>query len=249
MRNLFRNFDRRGVEYLLISGQASILYGAATFSEDVDLWIRPDPANAGRLLGALAACRAKVYKLTPPLRLPYLGRGHGFHFTVPGRPQPVYLDILGRPPRVGSFRSCFRRARVMETGWGRLPVVSIEDLIALKETRRLYDYEVISNLVQVRLSREDSPSRGLLEWAARHTYRAEDRAEYLRRAGRRASVAECRRRIAEEVRRLQARDAAYWRPIVRELRDLRRGGKLLGQGVPVADLVPPTRGAGRVAPF
>ncbi len=30
MRNLFRSFDRRGVDYLLISGQASILYGAAT---------------------------------------------------------------------------------------------------------------------------------------------------------------------------------------------------------------------------
>jgi hypothetical protein len=37
MRNLFRSFDRFGVEYLLISGQASILYGAATFSEDIEL--------------------------------------------------------------------------------------------------------------------------------------------------------------------------------------------------------------------
>jgi hypothetical protein len=225
------------VEYLLISGQASILYGAATFSEDVDLWIRPVPASAARLLAALADCRARVYKLTPPLKPPFLGRGHGFHFTVPGHPQRVYLDVLGRPPRVGSFDSCLRRARIMETGWGRLPVVSIEDLIALKETRRLYDYEVISNLVQGRVAREESPSRPLLEWAARHSYRAEDRAEFLRRAGRRATVAECRRRIAEEVRRLQARDAAYWRPIVGELRDLRRRGKLIEEGTPVADLL------------
>ena len=37
MRRLFRSFDRFGVEYLLISGQATILYGAATFSEDVEI--------------------------------------------------------------------------------------------------------------------------------------------------------------------------------------------------------------------
>ena len=36
MRTLFRSFERFGVDYLLISGQASILYGAATFSEDID---------------------------------------------------------------------------------------------------------------------------------------------------------------------------------------------------------------------
>jgi hypothetical protein len=43
----------------------------------------------------------------------------------------------------------------------------------------------------------------------------------------------------EDIRR-RARDAAYWRPIVRELRDLRRWGKLIGQGTPAADLIPKT---------
>ena len=57
MRSLFRGFERFELEYLLISGQASILYGAATFSEDIDVWIRPSPANAARLLSALAACQ------------------------------------------------------------------------------------------------------------------------------------------------------------------------------------------------
>jgi hypothetical protein len=61
MRRRFRRFDAAGFDYLLIGGQASILYGAATFSEDVDVWIRPDAANAGRLLRALAVCRARVH--------------------------------------------------------------------------------------------------------------------------------------------------------------------------------------------
>ena len=39
--NFFQSLERHGVEYLLISGQATVLYGAATFSEDIDLWISP----------------------------------------------------------------------------------------------------------------------------------------------------------------------------------------------------------------
>ena len=31
--NFFQSLDRNGGEYLLISGQATVLYGAATFSE------------------------------------------------------------------------------------------------------------------------------------------------------------------------------------------------------------------------
>jgi hypothetical protein len=236
MRNLFRSFDRFGVEYLLISGQASVLYGAATFSEDIDLWVRPSPANLRRLTRALAACHARVYKLTPPLTPRHFRRGHGFHFTLPARPDPVFLDILGRPPRVGSFTVSRRRAELMKTGWGVLPVVSIEDLVALKKTRRLYDYEVISNLVQLRMAQSDPPSRSLLAWAFRETFRAEDRAEFARQLGRSVSVAQCRRHIAREIQRDQGRDVTYWRPIIRELRELRRLGRLLAQGSPVVPI-------------
>lgn len=229
MRNLFRSFDRFGVEYLLISGQASVLYGAATFSEDIDLWVNPTEPNLENLIRALAACRARVYKLTPPLTVRHMRRGHGFHFTLPARPDPVYLDIMGRPPRVGSFRSARKRAELMKTGWGVLPVVSIEDLIAVKKTRRLYDYEVISNLVRIRVSRSDQPSRPLLEWAFRETFRAEDRVEFAGQLGRTMAVATVRRQIAREIPKCQERDVAYWRPILHELRDLRSRGRLLSQ--------------------
>jgi len=235
MRSLFRRFDRFGLEYLLISGQASVLYGAATFSEDIDLWVRPTEANVAKLARALAACRSRVYKLTPALKLRHFRKGHGFHFTVPARPDPVYLDIMGRPPRVGSFAASRRRARTMKTGWGSLPVVSIEDLVALKKTRRLFDYEVISNLVRIRVAEFERPPRSLLAWAARESFRAEDRAEFLRGLGRRTSTAQCRRQIAAEIQYFQARDAAYWRPIIRELRLLRRNGLLLAQGAAVGE--------------
>lgn len=113
MRNLYRSFERSGVEYLLISGQASVLYGAALFSEDIDIWLRPAAENVTRFLRALASCRATVHKLTPPMTVRNLRAGHGFHFIVPSGEGPVYLDVMGQPPRVGPFARARRRARII----------------------------------------------------------------------------------------------------------------------------------------
>jgi hypothetical protein len=236
MRRLFRSFERSAVDYLLISGQASVLYGAATFSEDIDIWIRPSRLNLARLLRSLAACRARVHKLTPPLTLGHAEAGHGFHFLVPARPQPAYLDVMAAPPRVRSFDAARRRARAMATDWGLLPVVSIEDLVALKQTRRLSDYEVISNLVQARLAETPRPSRRVLLWAARHCYRAEDKAALLARLGARRPVKACRREIAREIARLQERDVRHWSSRLRKLRFLRRQGLLWPEGALVGSL-------------
>ena len=237
MRRLFQSFDRARLDYLLISGQASILYGAATFSEDVDLWIRPTPSNARRLLAALAARRAHVYKLTPPLSRRNLTAGHGFHFLVPSRPTPIYLDIMGHPPRVGPFREARRKARVLRTAWGDVPVVAIPDLIALKRTQRIADYEVISGLARIAVSGVARPTRALLSWAARNSYRAEERAGYLRTLGRTVALEPLRRVIAREIAASQAKDAVYWRRIVHDLRRMRSRGELLPEGLAVADLL------------
>ena len=247
MQRLFRSFERFGVDYLLLSGQAAILYGAATFSEDVDLWIRPTLENATRLLRALAACQGRVYKLTPALTRKNLLAGHGFHFVIPARPAPVYLDVMGRPPRVGAYRQARRRAHEIPTPWGRIPVLSIPDLIALKRTRRLSDYEVISNLVQVRLAAERDPTPEFWRWAYRNSYRVEDRLEIARRIGVRRSPAALRRAILAEVARLQAADSAYWRGIIADLRRLLRARRLLAEGTPVAHLLRTRRARGRRA--
>jgi hypothetical protein len=244
MRRLFRSFERFGVDYLLISGQAAILYGAATFSEDVDIWIRPTLENARRLLRALAACQGRVHKLTPALTRKNLMAGHGFHFVIPARPAPVYLDVMGRPPRVGPYRYARRRAHDIPTPWGRIPVMAIPDLIALKRTRRLSDYEVISNLVQVRLAAEPDPTPELWRWAYRNSYRVEDRLEMARRIGVRRTPAALRRGILAEVARLQAEDSAYWRGITADLRRLHRSRRLLVEGTPVGDLVRTRRNPG-----
>ena len=236
MRKLFRSFERSGLQYLLISGQASVIYGAAMFSEDIDLWIRPTVTNARQLLLALADQNAKVHRLTPPLTLRNMNAGHGFHFVIPGRPLDTYLDVMARPPRVGSFGAAMKRARRIRTDWGVLPVVHPVDLVEIKKTRRLADFDIITNLVLLYLEENPAPGKALLRWAADNCFRAEERTAVLSRLGASQTVARSAHHIAKQVMNLQARDRSYWSTIIDELRMMRREGKLLPDGLPVSRL-------------
>ncbi len=259
MRSFFRALERRGAEYLLISGQACVLYGGSTFSEDFDLWVRPTAENIGRTIDALRDVRARVYKLTPPLELRYWRAGHAFHLRV----GDAFVDLMPRPPRAGGFARAARRSVALDTDWGPLRVVGMEDLVEIKKTRRPGDYDVITNLVRIRLERAESergPTRRVLRWAVDNTFRLEDLLAMLRRwpasrelalrsprpslrlaarlpASNAAPPARAARAIeaamARELQRLWQADRRTWRPIIHDLRRLRREGALLPDGSPV----------------
>ncbi|MBI3099490.1 MAG: hypothetical protein HYY93_14870 [Planctomycetes bacterium] len=263
MRFLFRAFERHRVRYLVISGQACVLYGAAQFTQDLDLWVEPTPANLRRLLAALGALRARVHKLTPPLSVANMKRGHGFHFLLPTRgSSPLYLDLMGQPPRVGTFAKATLDARRLSTPWGRLPVVSIDQLVEIKKTNRPADYEVITRLALIRLGHDPSPSAARLRWAVMNIFRVEDLWEMVQRWGGRmgprvfAGASEAARlhqvwragrspglrelslsaaRLASEALRLQDRGRRYWHPRLAELRRWRRSGLLLPEGSLVSE--------------
>jgi hypothetical protein len=258
MRSLFRAFEREGVRYLVISGQACILYGASQFTEDLDLWIAPAPKNIDSLLRALARVKARVYKLTPPITARNVLKGHGFHFRI-GR--DLFIDVMGRPPRVGSFRGAFSRAREFRTDWGMLPVSAPEDLVLLKRTNRPGDYDAVSNLVRVRVL-EDKDDTAVLRWALLNTFDVVDLAEFallatgklvswpsrpalraLLPAPARSSrfperrVQRAARLLAIEMGEIQERGRRYWRPIVAELKKLQVDRRLIPEGTPVASLL------------
>ncbi len=163
-----------------------------------------------------------------------------------------YLDILGRPPRVGRFSSAWARAERTSTPWGVLPVVSIADLVELKKTNRPADYDVITRLARIRLSREASPRPELLRWTLDHLFRVEDLIEVVQRfAGRLKSlpawlrtltrggppsasdVDSAARRLGDNAQRLQSEGRRYWLPLLEELRRLRSEGRLLPEGARV----------------
>lgn len=262
MKNFGHVLEREKVDFILIGGQASILYGAATFSEDIDLWVDPNPSNWRNFLHVLHQVNARVHKLTPPLQPSFARKGHGFHFVIPVEGDlPIYLDVIGRPPRVGSFRSCRARSQMMDFGWGNIPVISLEDLVLLKQTRRRSDYEVISRLVRLKVeeeTRDKEPSESLLRWALCSTFSVEDilwlikqwpesarmiaslsrpvlRILRLELSKKKLLSERTLRSLADaletEIRRRQQADTKYWAPIIAELRALRRNGKLLMEGM------------------
>ena len=149
----------------------------------------------------------------------------------------------------------------MPTPWGRLPVVSIPDLVELKKTNRPADYDVITRLAMIRVGRESRPSPLLLRWALGHVFRVEDILELLLRFGTRIARVESpemewiqrwedllrrgkrltpsdldvgARKLGVKAQRLQARGRRYWLLRIDELRRLRSEGRLLAEGLPVS---------------
>lgn len=257
--NFFQSLSDRGVEYLLISGQATVLYGAATFSEDIDLWINPTPGNLGRFTAALRYCHAHFYKLTPQLTTENLSRGHGFHFVLPGgKDSEVFLDVMGNPPRVGSFAASLDTARWMDTEWGAIRTIGLQPLVELKKTQRLEDYPIISKLALAWFDQpECAKTPADVRWALQNFFTLPELriffAEYAEpldslvenlhpaavemgrqlRAGEDASESverQVNEWMQQRIAELQQTDRRYWREIVAELKILRATGKLVAEG-------------------
>jgi len=260
--SFFQSLETHGVEYLLISGQATVLYGAATFSEDIDLWVNPTSENRDRLLGALRACGACHYKLTPPLTAEHLQQGHGFHYSLRRETvDEMFVDVMGTPPRVGGFSETRQSARWMDTGWGRLPVVGLRDLVELKKTQRLEDYAIISRLALLWFDQPECRQRSEdLRWAWENLFTLGELRSFIelrpaaldhvpahapsgvRELARHAAAGEDVPEPVEEavsgwlqgrMARLQKADRDYWRPIIAELKRLRSQGLLAPEGQPV----------------
>ena len=257
--NFFQSLSDRGVEYLLISGQATILYGAATFSEDIDLWINPTSENCDRFIAALRDCRAHYYKLTPLLTVENLVRGHGFHFLLPAGNEPdVFLDVMGNPPRVTSFAASLATARWMETEWGTIRTIGLKPLVELKKTQRLEDYPIISKLALAWFDQpECARARDDFQWALQNLFTLPELrifviehpeaadvpvvklspavSELGRQLLSRGDVSDSLERQVNEsmqqrIADLQQADRRYWREIIAELKSLRANGKLVTEG-------------------
>ncbi len=257
--NFFQNFDARGVEYLLISGQATVLYGAATFSEDIDLWINPTDENCRRLLATLRDSHARYYKLTPAPVVEHFKRGHGFHFILPGDDEPdVFLDIMGAPPRAGSFASALATARSMDTEWGWLPTIGIRALVELKKTQRLEDYPIISKLALAWFDQPESEQTpDDLRWAIENIFTLPELRMFVEehpavlealppnaapalkefaeqivfgKDESETSAASVNADMQRQIAELQQTDRRYWRDIIAELKRLRAAGELMPEG-------------------
>ena len=63
-RDLFAEFNTHRVEYLVVGAHAMAVHGHVRATKDLDVWVRPDPENAKRVLRALIAFGAPTRELT-----------------------------------------------------------------------------------------------------------------------------------------------------------------------------------------
>ena len=82
--DLLTAFVEEGVEFLLVGAFALAANGAPRFTGDLDVWVRPEPINAERVLLGLRRFGAPVDV-------------HGVEVADLGRPGSIYQ--MGLPPR------------------------------------------------------------------------------------------------------------------------------------------------------
>jgi hypothetical protein len=64
-RELLALFNAHHVEYLIVGGYALAFHGAPRFTGDLDIFVKPEAANAQRILTALEAFGFAAVGLTP----------------------------------------------------------------------------------------------------------------------------------------------------------------------------------------
>ena len=128
-RELLALFNAQNVEYLIIGGYALAFHGAPRYTGDLDILVRPDPANAQRILKALALFGFGLLSLAaadfenperviqlgePPVRIDLITSVTGvsweetFSSRVPGNYGDIPVYFLGREPFIRNKRAIGR---------------------------------------------------------------------------------------------------------------------------------------------
>ena len=147
--DLLCEFNAHGVDYLIVGAHALAVHGHVRATKDLDVWVRPSPDNAARVLKALLAFGAPILDLTQEdLASP----GVVFQIGVP----PVRIDVLTQIDGV-EFDVAWSERVVVTRRAGNVYVLSKRLLIVNKQASgRLQDLADVE-----RLRDSDGPDDGL----------------------------------------------------------------------------------------
>ena len=113
-RDLLAAFNARGVEYLVVGAHALAAHGLIRATKDLDVWVRPRPDNAARVMEALVEFGAPLHDLTvddlsrpglifqigvPPIRIDVITEIDGVEFGD-AWPDRVSATFAGQPVHV-----------------------------------------------------------------------------------------------------------------------------------------------------
>jgi hypothetical protein len=228
------------VRFLLMGGQACVLFGAAEFSRDTDIFLVAEGSNFRRLRKALAMLEAEPIAV-PRLSASILRRGHAVHFRC-RHPDAanIRLDVMTVLRGLPTFSTLWRR-RVTITGsegW-TVDVMSLPDLVLAKKTQRDKDWPMVRRLVEGDVIRHEGPvtARRLSFWLRElrtpellSRVAQRNPAAARRLVGKRSLLRlalsghldELQTALRAEEDAERARDRSYWGPLRQELERLRR---------------------------
>lgn len=138
-KDLLREFNEQGVEYLVVGAHALAAHGHVRATKDLDIWVRPSPTNAAQVISALTRFGAPLHDLTESdLTRP----GLIFQIGVP----PLRIDVITAIDGVAFDEAWPDRVEV-KLGDQTIPVLSRHHLIANKKASgRLQDLADIERL-------------------------------------------------------------------------------------------------------
>lgn len=123
----------RGVEFLVIGGQAETLHGSARVTFDVDLCYRRTNDNLERLADAVRTLNPTLRGAPPdlPFRLDAesLALGNNFTFSTDAGD----LDLIGFAEPIGGYEELIVNAETIRIGEVPVRVIALDDLIRIKE--------------------------------------------------------------------------------------------------------------------
>jgi len=137
--DLFKALEKHKVRYLLVGGLAMNLHGVPRATMDVDLVLALDPANLKAFLGTVEALRLRPVApvdtdglLDPAQRQKWVKEKNMLAFALrPPDVQGPTVDVLIDPPV--DIEAALARTVWREVQGVRIPLISVEDLIRLKE--------------------------------------------------------------------------------------------------------------------
>ena len=139
-QELARVFARHGVRYLFFGKSGAILLGFSDTTQDVDLYVQKESANAEKLAAALSELGFRLAEKEQD----EVRQGKDF---IQLRNGPFDLDLIFAPDGVERFEDAWKR-HVERDG---LPVASLDDIIASKRAaNRQRDRESLPRLLSFR---------------------------------------------------------------------------------------------------
>lgn len=157
---IFRKLNSSGVRYLAVGGIAVNLHGFPRATGDLDILLSFEPRNVdvflkvAKELGLKPRAPVPVDDLKDPAKRREWALNKGMHaFTLVNLENPMeQLDVV--IDEVFDFDAAYARRETVRAGEVQIPLICVDDLIALKEKsgrdRDLVDLKVLKELKEIK---------------------------------------------------------------------------------------------------